>query len=101
MSNLTSIARAECDECRNTGFKGRQGLYEILTITESLSEMIEPEITAMALRRQALADGMLPLRRAGALKVALAKTSLEEVLSVTPADNVAGKITSAGALPMQ
>jgi general secretion pathway protein E len=74
-----------CDDCRNTGFKGREGIYEILNITESLTEMIEPDISALLLRRRALRDGMQPLRRAGAIKVALGTTTVEEVLRVAPA----------------
>lgn len=77
-----------CDECRNTGFRGRQGLYEILAITESLTELIRPETPALTLRRHALAHGMQPLRRAGALKVASGTTTLEEVLSVSPVVNL-------------
>jgi len=74
-----------CDECRNTGFKGREGIYEILTVTESLTEMIEPDVSALLLRRRALREGMQPLRLAGAIKVALGTTTVEEVLSVVPA----------------
>ena len=77
-----------CDECRNTGFKGREGLYEILRVSESLAAMINPEATSLSLRRRALEDGMLPLRRAGAIKVALGRTTIEEVLSVSPFDRV-------------
>ena len=79
---------AGCDECRNTGFKGREGIYEILILTESLSEMIRPETSAIALRHRALHEGMQPLRTAGAVKVASGKTTLEEVLSVVPAIEV-------------
>jgi general secretion pathway protein E len=77
-----------CDGCRSTGSKDRQGLYEILTITESLTELIQPETPALTLRRHALQQGMQPLRRAGALKVAARTTTLEEVLSVTPVVNL-------------
>ena len=77
-----------CDECRATGFKGREGLYEILAITESLSEMIRPETPTLTLRRHALEHGMQPLRTAGALKVAAGSTTLEEVLSVSPVVNL-------------
>ncbi len=76
-----------CDECRKTGFRGREGLYEILVVTESLTELIQPDTPALTLRRHALVQGMQPLRRAGALKVASGTTTLEEVLSVSPVAN--------------
>jgi len=73
-----------CDECRHTGFRGREGIYEILTVDERLNSMIKPGCNAGALRRLALASGMRPLRLAGALKVAAGRTTLGEVLSVVP-----------------
>jgi general secretion pathway protein E len=77
-----------CDDCRNTGFKGREGLYEILRISESLAAMINRGANSLSLRRRALEDGMLPLRHAGAIKVALGRTTIEEVLSLSPFDRV-------------
>jgi general secretion pathway protein E len=73
-----------CDECRKSGFKGREGIYEILTVTAALGEIIRPDVQTRMLRRQALRDGMQPLRFAGARKIAEGKTTLEEVLSVVP-----------------
>jgi len=73
-----------CDECRHTGFRGREGIYEILTVDEQLNSMIRPGCNAAALRQLALASGMRPLRLAGALKVAAGRTTLGEVLSVVP-----------------
>ena len=74
-----------CDECRQTGFSGREGIYEILTVSSALSQIIQPDVQAQTLRRQALQDGMHPLRWAGAQKVATGRTTLDEVLSVVPA----------------
>jgi general secretion pathway protein E len=74
-----------CDECRNTGFKGREGVYEILQVTPTIGAMIVPDAGTMDIRRRALDDGMVPLSKAGALKVAAGRTSLEEVLSVSAA----------------
>lgn len=76
---------AGCDECRDTGYNGRQGIYEILTISDGLGRIIQKDVQAQVLRQQALKDGMYPLRWAGALKIAAGKTTLEEVLSVVPA----------------
>jgi len=74
-----------CVDCRMTGFMGRMGLYELLTVTEAFKEQVGRDPATPALKRQAIADGMRPLRLAGALRVAEGLTTLEEVLSATPA----------------
>ncbi|MDN4055684.1 GspE/PulE family protein [Massilia sp. YIM B02763] len=74
-----------CPECRQTGFRGRTGLYELAVVTEGFSRLIQEETDIGALRRQSVADGMKPLRIAGALKVAEGVTTAEEVLKVTAA----------------
>ncbi len=74
-----------CVDCRMTGFRGRMGLYELLTVTETLKEGITKEPSIDALRRQAVKDGMRPLRMAGALRMAQGMTTLEEVVAATPA----------------
>jgi len=73
-----------CVDCRMTGFRGRMGLYELLVVTEPMRDLVTERPQIEALRRQAVADGMQPLRLAGALRVAEGRTVLEEVLSATP-----------------
>jgi len=73
-----------CVDCRMTGFMGRMGIYELLTVTEAFKEKVARDPAMGALRRQGIADGMRPLRLAGALRVAEGLTTLEEVLSATP-----------------
>ncbi len=73
-----------CVECRMTGFMGRMGLYELLTVTEAFKDKVNQQPSIDALRRQAVADGMRPLRLAGALRVAEGLTTLAEVLIATP-----------------
>ena len=73
-----------CVDCRLTGFKGRMGLYELLTVTDGFKEKVSKEPNIDALRRQAVSDGMRPLRLAGALKVAEGVTTIEEILAATP-----------------
>ena len=73
-----------CVDCRLTGFKGRLGLYELLTVTDAFKEKVSKEPNIDALRRQAVADGMRPLRLGGALKVAEGLTTIEEILASTP-----------------
>ena len=66
------------------GFRGRMGLYELLTVTEALKEKINQAPSIDQLRRQAVQDGMRPLRLAGALRVAEGLTTLDEVIAATP-----------------
>jgi general secretion pathway protein E len=73
-----------CVDCRMTGFLGRMGLYELLTVGEAFKEKVSQSPDIDNLRRQAVADGMRPLRLAGALRVAEGLTTLDEVLSATP-----------------
>jgi len=74
-----------CLECRNSGFLGRAGIYELLQMTPGVKEMVLPEVHLEELRKQAFKDGMQPLRISGLAKVAQGKTSYEEILKVTPA----------------
>ena len=75
---------AGCVDCRMTGFMGRMGLYELLVVTEGFKTQVAAEQGMDALRRQAVTDGMRPLRLAGALRVAEGETVMEEVISATP-----------------
>ncbi|MEO6744397.1 MAG: ATPase, T2SS/T4P/T4SS family [Caldimonas sp.] len=74
-----------CLECRMTGYRGRAGLYELLTVGDAARSHIQPIPDAAKLRQQALQDGLRPLRLAGAMKVAEGSTTLDEVLRSTPA----------------
>jgi general secretion pathway protein E len=74
-----------CLECRNTGFRGRAGLYELFLMSDAAKQLIHPNLQADALRKLAATEGMRPLRLAGAMKVASGVTTLEEVLRCTPA----------------
>ncbi len=73
-----------CVDCRMTGFAGRMGLYELLLISEAFKEKVNKEPNIDALKRQAIADGMRPLRLSGALRVAEGLTVIDEVLGATP-----------------
>ncbi|MFT5644202.1 MAG: general secretion pathway protein E [Janthinobacterium sp.] len=74
-----------CPACRLTGYRGRTGIYELLTVTEAFTQLISAETDLHALRRQSVLDGMTPLRIAGAAKIVDGVTSAEEVLKVTAA----------------
>ena len=79
-----------CPECRQTGYRGRTGLYELLTVTPAFSARITAGAEGQLLRAQAMQDGMTPLRAAGAHKVAEGLTTVEEVMKVTAAQAPAG-----------
>jgi len=74
-----------CLECRMTGFRGRTGLYELLSVTDAARACLQPLPDPQKLRQQALKDGMRPLRLAGCTKVAEGQTTLQEVMNATPA----------------
>ncbi len=73
-----------CIECRNTGFMGRVGLFEMLPLSRDLKHLISQNAELETLRRQAVREGYKPMRLAGAQKVAKGITTIEEVLRVTP-----------------
>jgi len=73
-----------CLECRNTGFRGRSGIYEMLTITPSLRKLITPDTNLAKLTKLAQQEGMQPLVINGAEKVAAGLTTIEELLKVAP-----------------
>jgi len=73
-----------CKECRNTGFSGRIGIYEIFENSASLQPLIIEGCDSVLLQKYALKDGMRPLRISGAEKVAAGLTTIEEVMRVAP-----------------
>ncbi|MCP3689070.1 MAG: type II/IV secretion system protein [Gammaproteobacteria bacterium] len=79
------ISRAEgCLECRQTGFRGRMGIYEMMPISEPLKHEINHDFDLSRFRKVAIKQGMRPLNLAGAQKIAKGITTIEEVLKVAP-----------------
>jgi general secretion pathway protein E len=74
-----------CLECRNTGYRGRAGVYEVMPLSEQMKALIHDQTNIMELRKLAIKEGMQSLRLSGAHKVASGQTTIEEVLRVTPA----------------
>ncbi|MGB8661812.1 MAG: hypothetical protein WCD34_15405, partial [Candidatus Acidiferrum sp.] len=64
-------------------YKGRTGLYEVMEINDELRELILVGASALELKKKAIEQGMITLRRSGLIKVALGQTTLEEVLRET------------------
>ena len=73
-----------CLECRNTGFYGRQGIYEILPVEGKIQSAIVDNMELDQLRLTAMKSGMRTLRLGGAQKVARGETTIAEVLRVAP-----------------
>ncbi len=73
-----------CLECRETGYRGRAGVYEIMLLNDNIKPLITADTDLIALRRHAFKDGMRSLRLSGAQKVAAGLSTIEEVLRVTP-----------------
>ncbi len=76
-----------CLECRETGYLGRAGVYELMPISKSIKSQLVENVDIADLRRQAIKDGMYTLRLSGAQKVATGLTTIEEVMRVTPDQN--------------
>ncbi|WP_419537228.1 GspE/PulE family protein [Endozoicomonas sp.] len=73
-----------CLDCRETGYRGRAGLYEILTMSDQIKALINDSPDIAQLARQCIKEGMYSLRLSGAQKVAHGLTTVEEVMRVTP-----------------
>ncbi len=72
-----------CESCKDTGYKGRFGIYQVMPITDAMTRIILNNGNAMDIADQARRDGVNDLRRSGLNKVKLGITSLEEIESVT------------------
>jgi len=72
-----------CIKCRNTGYRGRIGIFEVLPYTDSLKEMTTATVDIAKLRRKAIEEGMLTLRDNAVRKMLEGKTTYHEVLRVT------------------
>jgi len=83
IGNLMFAKGAGCQDCDNSGYKGRQGIYEVLGMTGKIREMIESKASTEDLRRQALADGMLSLRESALYKLINKRTTVEEIFRTT------------------
>jgi type IV pilus assembly protein PilB len=72
-----------CDRCKNSGYKGRVGIYQVMPMSEPIQQVILGGGSAMDIAAQALRDGVNDLRRSGLMKVRQGVTSVEEVLGCT------------------
>jgi type IV pilus assembly protein PilB len=75
-----------CVECNNTGYRGRQGVFEVLLLTPRIRDLVLERAPAMTIKRAAIEEGMLTLRRDALQKMRHGITTAEEVLKETAPD---------------
>ena len=80
---ITFFKGAGCDTCEDTGYKGRQGLYEVMSMSPPLRVLVLKGASTAEIQEQAVADGMLTLRMDGIVKVKRGITTIEEVVKET------------------
>jgi general secretion pathway protein E len=73
-----------CNECRDTGYVGRQGIYEVLVNSPAVQAQIDSQLVTSKIREIAMHEGMHTLRLSGAARVAQGQTTIEEVMRVAP-----------------
>ena len=84
----TFFEGAGCVECNNTGYRGRQGIYEVMPMTPGLRDMVLERSSANAIKKRAIGEGMLTLRRDALEKLKRGLTTVEEVLKESAADKL-------------
>jgi type IV pilus assembly protein PilB len=72
-----------CERCNSTGYKGRTALYEVMEIDDTLRELILVGASSLELKKKAVEQGMMTLRRSGLCKIMLGQTTMDEVLRET------------------
>ncbi|MCM8782670.1 MAG: type II secretion system protein GspE, partial [Candidatus Omnitrophica bacterium] len=86
LGNAPIYKAVGCDKCRQIGYFGRIGIYEVLLITEEIRQLILKKVPANEIKDLAIKQGMKTLLDSGIEKVKQGITSLEEVLSIVFAE---------------
>lgn len=89
-SNITRLYKAAaegCNACNHTGFKGRIGIYEVLSNTETIQKMIVTGSTSEVIEAAAVKEAMLPMQLDGFIKALCGMTTVEEILRVTTTES--------------
>ena len=82
-ADMTTYRGEGCEQCGKLGYKGRQGLYEVMSMTPELRRMVLKSASTAELKEQAVKDGMLTLRMDGIVKLKRGVTTLEEIVKET------------------
>jgi general secretion pathway protein E/type IV pilus assembly protein PilB len=84
--SVTLYKGTGCRSCRQSGFRGRMGIYELMLTGDAIRELVVQRTNAIHIRNQALKEGMITLRQDGWRKVLQGKTTVDEVARVTAGD---------------
>ncbi|MHB8094876.1 MAG: type IV-A pilus assembly ATPase PilB [Candidatus Aminicenantales bacterium] len=87
LKDLSILKPKGCEACNNTGYKGRTGLYEVMPIDDDIREMILNKTQSREIKKRAIEQGMMTLRKSGLTKIRSGITSVEEVLRETVRDS--------------
>jgi type IV pilus assembly protein PilB len=82
-ANFTFQEGTGCDFCNNTGYRGREGIFEVMPVTEEIRQLIESDANSIQIEKAALAAGMVNLREAALRKLERGMTTFEEVIRGT------------------
>ncbi|KZD16025.1 MAG: type II secretion system protein GspE [Candidatus Fermentibacter daniensis] len=82
-ANFTFEEGTGCDYCNNTGYRGREGIFEVMPVTEEIRQLIESDANSIQIEKAALAAGMVNLREAALRKLERGLTTFEEVVRST------------------
>ncbi|HEV3049192.1 MAG TPA: type IV-A pilus assembly ATPase PilB [Longimicrobium sp.] len=83
IEGITFYRGSGCEQCGGSGYKGRQGLYEVMAMSPTLRRMVLQSASTAELQKQAISEGMLTLRMDGFVKLRKGITTLEEVIKET------------------
>ena len=86
VDDFTVMRTAGCRTCNSTGYKGRIAVYEIMVMTDELSEFVLNGASTLELKREAIRQGMKTLRMSALSKLSEGMTSMEEVVRATAPD---------------
>jgi type II secretory ATPase GspE/PulE/Tfp pilus assembly ATPase PilB-like protein len=75
-----------CTECHMTGYSGRTGVFEVLSVSSEIRKLVEERQSTQAIRRKGIEEGLIEFRHSAMLKVAQGETSVEEVVRVVPSE---------------
>ncbi len=81
--NTTFYEGTGCDNCNHTGYRGREGIFEVMIIDEEMRALIESDANTIQIEKAALARGMINLREAALRKLERGITTFEEVIRGT------------------
>ena len=88
MKSYKFYAIGGCDDCRGTGYSGRTGIFELMTISEKIKDLILKEPSAIKIREEAVKENMTGLRENGLKKVIEGITTAEEILRVSESEDI-------------